>query len=255
MAQQLQQVKNPPPRALTTTETLQSLNHWKTSVRTYYRRDSYYKGFLLDGVTWNPAAEHYGQRADMNGEVETRSAADKAGDLEDFLNTLAGFLPFPYLTQKIVKGSTKLQDVWTTIYEHYGCVITAESLLDYVNIKQTSGETYRQFYDKLLSHARLHLPKNVTVDGVAAGPDGEEMSIHLMNFVAMDWLQKINPQLIDIVKTEYSRELRENQQLVQLVPRIAVNIDSMLARHDVVSGGGVARLAVDDEELSVDKVN
>ena len=104
MAQQLQtQVKNPPPRMLTTNETLQSLNHWKTSFRTYYRRDSFYKGFLLENAVWNGSQENYGQEADVQGEapnrIVLRTAADKAGDLEDFLNTLAGYLPFPYLTE------------------------------------------------------------------------------------------------------------------------------------------------------------
>ena len=60
------------------------------------------------------------------------------------------------------------------------------------------------------------------------------MSVSLMNFVAMDWLHRINPNLIDIVKTDYSRELRENIQLSSLVPRISLNIDAMLSRHDVV---------------------
>ena len=61
------------------------------------------------------------------------------------------------------------------------------------------------------------------------------MSIALMNFVAMNWLSKINRQLINIVKSDYSRELRENTQLVELVQRISNNIDAMLARHEVIN--------------------
>ena len=86
MANQLQtQVRNPPPRMLTPSETLQTLNHWKTSFRTYYRRDSFYKGFLLPEATWDSTADSYGQAADQNGGEVIRTAADKAGDLEDFL--------------------------------------------------------------------------------------------------------------------------------------------------------------------------
>ena len=77
------------------------------------------------------------------------------------------------------------------------------------------------------------------------------MTIGLMNFVAMDWLQKINPRLVNIVQTEYSRELRENTQLAALVPRIANNIDAMLVRHDVV--GSVENLSIDD--MTVDTIN
>ena len=168
---------------LTLSETLHSLNHWKTSFRTYYRRDSYFKAFLLPDATWtNSARDHYGQTADVNGNTTIRSAADKGEDLKDFLNTLAGYLPFPYLTEKIVDGSSKLQDIWDTIYEHYGVSVNSESLLDYVNVKINEGETYRQYYDRLLSHARLHLPRaNIVVDGINTGENGEKMTVGLMN--------------------------------------------------------------------------
>ena len=85
MIQQVQTVRNPPPRMLTLTETLHSLNHWKTSFRTYYRRDSYFKAFLLPNATWSNSAEaHYGQVADINGNTTVRTAADKGEDLRDF---------------------------------------------------------------------------------------------------------------------------------------------------------------------------
>ena len=239
---------------LTRTESLHSLNHWKTSFRTYYRRDSYFKAFLLPNATWNNlTANNYGQVADMNGTTTTRTAQDKGEDLKDFLNTLAGYLPFPYLTEKIVDGSTRLQDVWDTIYDHYGINITSESLLDYVTVTISDGETYRQFFDRLLSHARLHLPKaNVTVEGINTGATGEQITVGLMNFVALDWLRKINPQLVNIIKTEYSRELRENVQLSELVPRISTNIDALLTRHDIV--GGIDSVNIDAEQ-TVDGIN
>ena len=78
------------------------------------------------------------------------------------------------------------------------------------------------------------------------------MSVALINFIAKDWLTKINPHLVSIVKTEYSRELRENVQLAELVPRIANNIDAMLSRHDIV--GGIDKLTVLADE-TVDKIN
>ena len=130
-----------------------------------------------------------------------------------------------------------MNNVWEAIYDHYGINVSSESLLNYVAINLIDGETYRQFYDRLLSHARLHLPPaNLVVDGINTGPTGEAMTVGMMNFIAMDWLRKINPHLISIIQTEYSRELRENVQLSSLVPRIANNIDAMLNRHDIVGG-------------------
>ena len=53
-----------------------------------------------------------------------------------------------------------------------------------------------------------------------------------MNMTAMQWLRKTHHDLIEIVRTEYSVELRDNVQLAQLVPRIALNIDSLLKRYN-----------------------
>ena len=105
----------------------------------------------------------------------------------------------------------------------------------------------------MLAHSRLHLPKaNIVLDGINTGAAGEKMTIGMMNFIAIDWLRRINPQLIDIVKVEYSRELREDTQLASLVPRIANNIDAMLSRHNIV--GEIASLQMSDSN-AVDKVN
>ena len=153
---------------LTSSETLYSLNHWKTSFRTYYRRDSFYKGFLLPAATWDAALPNFGQVDDVQNGTIIRSAQDKGEDLRDFLHTLVGYLPFPYLTEKIVNGTKNLDEVWDVVYEHYGLKLSGESFLDFVSMVQLQGETHRQFYDRLLSHARLHLPKsNVLVDGIS----------------------------------------------------------------------------------------
>ena len=101
----MQIVRNPPPRMLAAKETLYSLNHWKTSFRTYYRRDSFYKGFLLQTATWDAALPNFGQQEDRHQNTVVRSALDKGEDLRDFLHTLVGYLPFPYLTEKIINGT------------------------------------------------------------------------------------------------------------------------------------------------------
>ena len=249
----MQTVRNPPPRVLAVTETLHSLNHWKTHFRTYYRRDGYYKGFLLPDVTWNSTRPNYGQTDDVQDGVIVRTALDKSEDLKDFLNTIVGYLPFPYLTEKIVSGTTSLQQVWDIIYEHYGLKITNESLLDYVSIQKLQGESYRQFFDRMLSHARLHLPPaGSTADGIITAPGGEQMSIGLMNMVAINWLQRIHPLLVDIVRIEYSAELRGDVQLAALVPRIANNVDSMFAKHNISAGIDVVTAA--DDSVNVNKI-
>ena len=236
-------------------ETLHTLNHWRTTFRTYYRRDSFFKAFLLPDATWNPGAADYGQLNELSNGTIIRTGQDKAEDLKDFLNTLMGFLPFPYLTERVLKATRNLEEVWTIIYDHYGLTITGETFLDFNSMTRIEGETYRQFYDRLLAHTHMHLPgQNVSVDGVSSGPNGEKMTVGLMNFVAMSWLAKIHPNLINLVKIEYSKDLREGTQLAELVPRITLNIDALLAKNDSVTDIDNIRTTSDDNSLSVNKV-
>ena len=219
--------RTPPPRQLGPNETLESLTHWQTSFKTFYKRDEVFKRFFKVGVTWDHNVENYGMQDD-----DEYSAEDMAEDLTDLLNTLAGYLPHSYLTDKIVRTSTCWKDVWAIIFEHYNVYINSESLLDFEDIHKQDDETYRQYYEKLLQHVKQHLaPAGVKVEKmINATPD--EMSISLMNFVALQWMRKIDPTLIHIVKTEYSTELRKNTQLADLVPRIAPNVDSLLKRYN-----------------------
>ena len=77
------------------------------------------------------------------------------------------------------------------------------------------------------------------------------MTISLMNHVALQWLwlRKIDPKLVNIIRTEYSSELRRGDQLSALVPIIAPNIDSLLMRH---SGESVNRVEHDEVEHDED---
>ena len=71
--------------------------------------------------------------------------------------------------------------------------------------------------------------------------------------VALQWLRKTDPMLIKIVKTEYSTDLRQNVQLAQLVPRIALNIDSLLERY---ASGSITcnKLTTQSDLASVDDI-
>ena len=100
-------VRTPPPRPLAQKETLDSLDHWKTLFRNFYRRDTSFKQFLKNDCRWSFSSPNYGL-VELNDE----SPADRAENLTDFLSTLAGFLPHSYLTQKILEDTTCLQDCW-----------------------------------------------------------------------------------------------------------------------------------------------
>ena len=137
--------RTPPPRQLGTKETLDTLIHWKTTFRTFYKRDDAYKHFMRENITWDPLAldGNYGQAAETIG--LKRAAADMKEDLVDLLNTLAGYLPHSYLTDKIVSGTKDWKEVWEVIYEHYGVQVTNGSFLDFESMNKQTNETHRQF--------------------------------------------------------------------------------------------------------------
>ena len=242
-------VKVPPPRQLNQKETLDSLNHWKTSFRNYFRRDTIFKQFLSSSTTWDPNQPHYGLAP-----TEDVTAEDRKDALVDFLHHLAGFLPHSYLTSKLVKNTTKLEDCWDVIYEHYNVQVTPETFLDGESIRQEPNENYRQFYERLLQHAKLHLaPVDAKVDGLK-NQVADKISISLMNHIAVQWLCKINTDLIQIVKTEYSTKLRSGEQLASLVPRIAPNIDSLLSRYTSTHANRVSAAVIDDNHESAESL-
>ena len=172
------------------------------------------------------------------------SPEERKDVLIDFLSNLAGFLPHSYLISKLRDNTKCLEDCWNIIEEHYNIKVSSETLLDFESIKKDPAENYRQFYERLLQHCKLHLaPAEATVDTLTNTSD-DKMSISIMNLVALQWLRKINPQLIQIVKTEYATELRSTTQLAALVPRIAPNIDALLSRYNT---SAVAKVIVDDQ--------
>ena len=240
-------VKLPPPRQLTQNESLDSLDHWKSIFRSYFRRDSIFRQFLDTTAIWYPDRENYGLSA-----ANDMTPQERCDALKDFLNTLAGFLPHSYLTSKLL-NTGKLEDCWDIIEEHYNVKVTPETFLDFENIKKNPEENYRQFYERLLQHSKLHLaPENAEV-GKLVNTEKDKMTISLMNLVALQWLRKIDIQLIQIVKMEYSTELRDKTQLAHLVPRIAPNIDSLLSRYSAANAVSKVSLYSSDHENECDE--
>ena len=50
-----------------------------------------------------------------------------------------------------------MEDCWRLIEEHYNVNITPETFLDFELLQKDPGENYRQFYERLLQHSKLHL--------------------------------------------------------------------------------------------------
>ena len=232
MATATHHIKFHPPRALTSDETQQMMQQWKINFKQYMKRDDSYRPFLTG--EWDPSQANYALVAEEAG-LRRQPAALKE-DLQDFLHILASYLPHGYLTDKILTKSTSLVSAFQIIEENFNLLPTQESFFEFHSLKKMSSETYRQMYDRMVAFATQHLMPvntgNITVDGVKVPAAGDKLTVSHLNLIALQWLSKVHPDLLTIVRTEYSKELRDNTPLSALVPRISQNIDNLLLKYE-----------------------
>ena len=217
------------PRRLEQQETLQNLNHWRGVIQNYYRRCQYYSFFLTPNLRW-------GVNGNRNFPTETtglkRSPEVLASDLDGFLESIASYLPFDYVGDSLKTRARCMKDVWDILYEIYDAEVDTTHYLDYATMHRDPQESYRNFFNRLVGFVRQHLPRGeFTAEGVSSGRDGEDMSISLLDSIAIHWLMSIDKRLINIVKTEFSSELK-SKRLCQMIKPIASNIDELLSRYN-----------------------
>ena len=91
MAAKVTHIKIREPRKLECQETRISLQQWKMQFRQYIKQDDHYRGFIASDVVWNPLEDNYGFITETTGlQRNPRALKD---DCQDFLHTLATFLP------------------------------------------------------------------------------------------------------------------------------------------------------------------
>ena len=182
--------------------------------------------------------------ADTPGAAESDKEV-KAYNLECLLTQIASHLPFPYLNRKIIEDSTSMATVWSIIYKHYGCSPTPMTFLDYAKLKRKPSESALTFYERMLYHSRTHLAKTGAVVDTTTNATDDVMTISLQNHIALDWIRRLHPDLLNAVSVAYAVELRQGTHLASLVPRIAENLDDLLKRN---GGGSVNHVDAQDTE-------
>ena len=198
--------------------------------RNFYRRCQYYGYFLAPTTTWDTSAS----RGFINPETTglKRDPQTLAADLDGFLDCIGSYTPFDYLGEKLKKESTNIDTVWELLYEVYDVEINTTNFMDYALMRREPEESYRGFYNRLVGYMRQHLPKtSITAEGIRSPTTGEDLTIALLDSVAIHWLLCIDPRLIGIVKTEFATELK-SLRLSQMVKTIAKNIDELLVRYN-----------------------
>ena len=227
------QVKVLPPRPLSSTETVHSLAQWKINFKQYCKKDESFKYFLRSTTVWDKTENNAGFTED----VGKKKPEDLKEDLDDFLLMLASYLPHGYITDKILNKSESFESAFLIIEDHYGLIPSQETFCDLTQMSRLPDEPYRQFFDRLVAFTGRHLmthdgKQEYSVEGIKVPPAGDSLSVSMLNMLALRWLDKIHPELLSIIRTEYSKELRDNMPLSSLVPRISLSIDALLLKYD-----------------------
>ena len=108
-------VKVPTPRQLGEVESIETLKHWETSFRNYYRRDTFYSCFLHEDMTWDPTRANHGLIAEGEESTLKRTALQLKADLIAFLQLTASYLPFSYVTERFENNTTSIKHVFKII--------------------------------------------------------------------------------------------------------------------------------------------
>ena len=235
-------VRVPQPRLLEDTETMESLTHWWTQFRNYYRRDKYVGGFLVSTAKWNPSAVNMGFVDETDGLKRTK--ADVEQDFLAFMDTLASYMRYSYITERLKTTTKCIEDVKACLFKLYDAELSQDTFLDLAKMKKSGTETPHQFFEKLSSHVQRHLTKkNVKIDNFDSGDTGDKMTLSMMNVITLMWLEKMNPRLIDIIRLEFADELR-NRSLYEIMPRIATLVPQLLQKGDLAAA--VNRLSTEE---------
>ena len=241
------------PRRLDNQESLQSLNHWRSVFRNFYRRCPYYGLFLLPSTTWDSSHNRGFTTEESTGlkrDVETLAA-----DLEGFLDCLGSYCPFDYVGEKLKNESTSISSVWDILYEIYDLEITTSNFLDYALMRKEPDESYRSYFNRLVGFVRKHLPKTeIKAEGITSQTTGETLSISLLDTIAIHWLITIDKKLVNIVKTEFASELK-TKRLCQMVKVIDPNIDDLLTRYNTKDQISLVKVKTEPYSNSVQQIS
>ena len=177
-------VRVPQPRQLEDAETMESLTHWWTQFRNYYRRDKYVGGFLVSTAKWDPAAEFLDFKDETDG--LKRKKADVEQDFLAFMDTLASYMRYSYITERLKTTTKCIADVKSCLFKLYDAELSQDTFLDFAKMRKTGTETPHQFFEKLSSHVQRHLTKaNTKVDNFDSRVTRDKMNLSMMNMVTM----------------------------------------------------------------------
>ena len=225
-------------RTLTQSETLCSLESWKSTIVYGLKQKPQFKEFLAEGYVWGKKTRNNPTRdlediykketiADPNDEtkqievlVKHKSKEERCDVVDLLLEQVSNYAPNVPRTD-ITKDCRSMKEVWMTIRSFYNKQLTGASLNDVWNVRRELDESPQALYARI---KQLYIDNFLTTDGLIhvdnkQVDEDEEMSPTLQNSIVLHWLQVLNPSLRDLVTQRFITQLR-NQTYAALSPEI-----------------------------------
>ena len=219
----VQVMKFQKPRDLNDVKDRDSLEHWINKFTVYAHRDPDMAPFLTR--TWDINEPHMHQAA-----LGENTPAQMAAKCKLFLRHVTSFLPNPYF-KHIKQRTTSLSTVWDLFREVFNIEKDASSTLDLVDIDMNKSKPYLTFWHRLVYLMENNLaPANLTVNHVNSGALGDKLTISMMDHATCFWLGIIDRRLGDLVRSDYSVQIKTGARLSELVPKIAKALPGMFKR-------------------------
>ena len=234
--------------ALTKHETITSFENWRQNLEYSLSLDSSFSPFLIPGTTWLPKSRENPLRGfEDDGSAiaaeNRRTAVQKSAQLDLMLGQIANFCPV-IARNTITKTSISLGHIWQNIRLHFGFQTSGAHFLDLAGISQGSEERPEDLYQRLLAFVSDNLLKpefGISHHGQVPTEE-EELSPTLENFIVLQWLRLLHPNLPSLVKQRYGPELR-SRTLASLKPEISQALDSLLGELNTAEDAKILRAA------------
>ena len=214
---------------LTETEDFPSFQHWQLSAVYFFTHgdNECYRQFFNPNVTWKKATPGDNTRGLLP--TDTQTAMQRKDDLDQLLILICQYAPH-YIKGQITQESTSISSIWGFIRSYYGFEVSETTFMGFIKIKQELNERPQRLYHRMVEHVRdslLQKDQPLRHNGAIPSKD-EELSPTLERLLVLLWLDKLHPELPDLVVKTFSYDLA-SMTLKDLQPRISQALPSLLA--------------------------
>ena len=233
-------------RLLSSKETIQSIESWKSTVIYGLRLNPDFVPYLHEGVIFGRKSrtqpsrelddefrkETYtvtvsGNDTQRERTVLVQSKEDKAAVVDLLLDQVANYAPV-IPRNDIIKDAKSLNEVWVKIKQYYNIQPSGSLLNDVWNIRREFEETPQALFARM---KQLYDQNLLTVGGLThidgAVTEDEELSPTLHNTIILHWLQVLHPDLRDLVTKRFVTQLRDSTYAA-IFPEISRSVESLM---------------------------